>query len=522
MQRATSVRTKLFSLLFGLIAMALVMAGLGLAGMYEVKEGLRSVYEDRVVALSQLKAVSDLYAVNIVDTAHKARNRNVGLEQAVKSVQDARAGIRKEWSAYLATYLTPEEKALAGQAEQLRSKAEAAAETLEGLLTRKDVPGLEAFTVREMYPAIDPFTGKVGELVDLQLRVAGQEYQASIASFRQRVGWTVGILALGLLLSLVGGTRLVRSMVGALGAMLRGMERSDLTLRLEVRAQDEIGRTAEAFNAYNGKLRGVFHEVSDQSAQVASGSTELSAAAEELSATTADMARVADAQRSRAEQMAAGIVELSASIESVARHAAASQELIRGAVKSTEDGRAVGTASEAAMQSVQEQTQLMVQAVRVIQEIARQTNLLSLNAAIEAAKAGALGKGFSVVAEEVRKLADRSSGAAKEIEGLIASTVQAVGTGSERVRATVASLAAIQERIQQAEASSVQIAQASEEQARTANDSARLSDANAGEVTRLASATEQMAATAQQIARTATELSRVSEILAGRVGQFKV
>jgi methyl-accepting chemotaxis protein len=522
MLRNLSIRQKLYGLQYGLILMAIVMTALGLAGMYQAKEGLRTVYEDRVVALRQLKTVSDLYAVNIVDTAHKARNRNLPFDEALKAVKDARSGIKKEWTAYMSTYLTHEEKALATQAEELRAKAEAAAEKLERLLTAKDATAEEAFTITEMYPSIDPFTGKVGDLVDLQLRVAAEEYQASISRFNARVAWTLGILALGLASALIIGTRVVGSLSRSLGGMLNGMQRSDLTLRLLVESGDEVGRTAEAFNSYNGKLRVTFREVSDQSAQVASGATELSAAAEELSATTTELAQVAESQRSRTDQLAAGILELSASIESVARHAASSQDLMSGAVKATEEGRVVGTASEAAMQSVQEQTQQMVQAVRVIQEIARQTNLLSLNAAIEAAKAGALGKGFAVVAEEIRKLADRSSLAAKEIEGLIGSTVLAVGTGGERVRATVASLAAIQEGIKRAAASATEIALASQEQARTAQESSRLMEATAGEVSRSAAATEQLSATAEEIARTASDLSRISESLAGRVAEYRV
>ena len=517
-----SIRQKLYGLQFGLILMAFVMTALGLAGMYQVKEGLRTVYEDRVVALRQLKTVSDLYAVNIVDTAHKARNRNITFEEALKNVNDAKVGIKKDWSDYMGTYLTPEEKNLATQAEALRTKADAAVEKLERALSAKDVAGEEAFTINDMYPAIDPFTGKLGELADLQLRVASEEYQASVSRFQSRVALTLVVLAAGFVLALTMGTALVRSLTVSLAGMLNGMERSDLTLSLEVTTRDEIGRTAEAFNTYNAKLRSAFRDITGESHQVASGATELSSAAEQVSATTADLARVADGQRERADQMAAGIVELSASIEAVAQHAASSQELMRGAVKSTEEGRAVGTASEEAMQSVQEQTHLMVQAVRVIQDIARQTNLLSLNAAIEAAKAGAQGKGFAVVAEEVRKLAERSSIAAKEIEGLIASTIDAVGTGGERVRATVASLAAIEAGIQKAAEGAVQIAMACQEQARTAQESARLVDANAGEVSRSAAATEELAATSEQIARTAHDLSRISEALAGRVGVFKV
>ena len=316
--------------------------------------------------------------------------------------------------------------------------------------------------------------------------------------------------------------RIVRGIAGSLQAMLMGMRQSDLTLQLDVRSQDEIGQTAQAFNAYNGKLRTAFLAFGGQSGQVANGSTELSAAADQLSATTAELARGADTQRVRADQLSAGILELSASIESVANHASSSQIQMGAAAQAAATGGKVGEASETAMQSVQEQTNRMVQAVRVIQDIARQTNLLSLNAAIEAAKAGALGKGFAVVAEEVRKLAERSGTAAKENEGLISGTLEAVSHGSVRVRETVKALALIQQDIQKAETSVTAIVLASQEQSRTAQESSRLTEATAHELGHSAAATQQLAATAEQISRTATDLSRISEALAGQIGEFKV
>jgi methyl-accepting chemotaxis protein len=329
-------------------------------------------------------------------------------------------------------------------------------------------------------------------------------------------------LAVGLVVAFVLTGRIVRGISGALQAMLTGMRQSDLTLQLQVQSRDEIGQTAQAFNAYNGKLRSAFLAFGDQSSQVASGSTELSAAADQLSATTSELARSAETQRVRADQMSAGILELTASIEAVASHASSSQSQMGAAAQAATAGGQVGEASQAAMLTVQEQTNRMVQAVRVIQDIARQTNLLSLNAAIEAAKAGAQGKGFAVVAEEVRKLAERSGTAAKEIEGLISGTMEAVSLGGDRVRETVAALARIQTDIQQAGHSVTEIALASQEQARTAQESARLTEATAQELGQSAAATQQLAATADQIARTATDLSRISEALAGQIGEFKV
>ena len=517
-----SVQRKLLILAGVLGALAFGLAALGLEGMYSVKNGLRTVYEDRVVCLRQIKVVADAYAASMVDAAHKCRARTLPPAEALKEVQAARRKAAAEWKDYLSTYLTPEEARLAEAAKAAMGPAEAAAARLEALLEAANPAALATFVERDLYPAMDPLAGALNALSDLQLRVAKQEYDGAIARFNRQVVLSLLLLVLGTGTALALTTRIVRGISGALTAMLTGMRESDLTLRLAVSSQDEIGQTAQAFNAYNIKLCTAFTAFGAQSGQVASGSTELSAAADQLSTTTAELARVADGQRVRADQMSAGILELSASIESVASHAASSQAQMEAAAQAATTGAQVGRASEDAMQSVQEQTHRMVQAVMVIQDLARQTNLLSLNAAIEAAKAGAQGKGFAVVAEEVRKLAERSGAAAKEIEGLITGTLQAVSLGSQRVLETVGALGEIQAGIQKATASVAEIALASQEQARTAQESSRLTEATAQDLGSSAAASQELACTAEQIAQTATELSSISEALARQIGEFKV
>jgi methyl-accepting chemotaxis protein len=504
----------------GLIAVGLIFLGLG--GMAASNASMQSMYNDRVVCLRQLKTISDLYAVNIVDTAHKARNGNISPAVAIENIEAAQTGIAKEWADYTATYLTPDEKSLADQARALMEPADKAAERLQGILKASDSKALEDFTVHEIYPVVDPVTGKIGELVDLQLRESARLYKESTTSFRNR--WILSLAALVAGMTLAGfvSAWVVRGITRPLGRMLEGMEHSDLTLRLQVESKDEVGQSSRAFNAYNEQLHGVFKILSEHATHGANGSTELSAAAEQLSATTEEIARDATHQQSRTDQMASGMVELTASIESVLSHAEQARTMAEKTVAAASEGETVGASSTEAMNAVRTTTGQMVAATRVIQEIARQTNLLSLNAAIEAAKAGAQGKGFAVVAEEVRKLAERSSLSAKEIEGLITHSLEAVNRGDQSVAAVVEKLGDIEKQVNSTARIVIQIAEASTEQARTAEEVSRLVEDVAGGVSNGASASTQLAATSQQVAQTAQELAKISEALRAQVDKFKL
>jgi len=316
-----------------------------------------------------------------------------------------------------------------------------------------------------------------------------------------------------------------RSLSGPLKDFQSGLERlgeGDFTVNVGSAGGDEISQMGDALNRTMAALRDALNQVKGNALLVASGSTELSAASDQMASTSNEISLSSEQQREALEQVASAMTQLAASIEQVSQHVRASRSQVERAEAAVQEGAAAGTASSKAMASIQETNARMVQAVRVIQEIASQTNLLSLNAAIEAAKAGELGKGFSVVAEEVRKLAERSGQAAREVGDLITRTNEAVQDGVGRVQDSARVLDSIRQSTQVMAGMTKEMEAAISEQSITSREVTRQLDKVSAQVTTNSAATTQMSASIQEVSRTAADLASTSEHLRDGIGQFRV
>jgi len=333
-------------------------------------------------------------------------------------------------------------------------------------------------------------------------------------------------------LAILGGTasalylyRGLRRQIGgepAYAAHIVGqVAQGDFTVAVDVHTGAEESVLA-AIRNMEGQLRTTVHRINGEATQVASGSTELSASAAELSATTSSIARTTEEQRAGAERIAAAITQFSASIEQVSQSVRSAEAQAQDAVRATEDGNEAGQATVASMQSITDATGRIIQGVQVIQDIARQTNLLSLNAAIEAAKAGTMGKGFAVVAEEIRKLAERSAASAKEISAIVEGTQEAVSNGQTTVERAVRALSQIQGFIGSLSSMMREIQAATDEQTRTSQEVAQQIDQSAQHSAQTAGGIREVSLTVDEIARTASDLARIAEQLSGLMRQFKV
>ena len=296
----------------------------------------------------------------------------------------------------------------------------------------------------------------------------------------------------------------------------------DLTARLEVHGSDEVAALAGHFNRFVENIHHIVQQVMAISTNIASGSLQMSAGMSEMHSTAQSIAQAAENQKASVGSTTSSVQGIAGASQVVNSSVAGALQVFEQAQQAAgKGGTAVGSAITG-MQAINQNSKQIGNILTVITEIANQTNLLSLNAAIEAAKAGEHGKGFAVVAEEVRKLAERSATAAKEITALIQTSNRAITDGTKMVNTAGDALASIQSAITDSAERMKTIGGQSEAQS---HDSQYVVSAM-GELTSIAeqnaAAMEEMAATIKESTRTVDELSQLAEQLNAIVARFRI
>ncbi|MGX1790063.1 HAMP domain-containing methyl-accepting chemotaxis protein [Bosea sp. NPDC055332] len=326
----TSIASRLLACIVTLGLSLLIIAGNGWYALRSTTQKVDAMMVDNVAPMEQLKLVSDMYAVNIVDTAWKAQTGQVSWTDAQKNVETAITTIAKNWQVYSQSNMVAEEKALAADVVRMMSTANAAVSKLGAILQRKDEAALKEFTAKEMYAAIDPITGKVSDLVALQQRVARSAGQA-VQDAYERSTVVMGLIALiafgALLFALNVIVRGVTRPLKATTQAMRQLATGDLeTVVPAAQRRDEIGDMVEALKVFQDNLRAMRDLEREQQANAA----RRLAAAEAMSRVVSDVGEVVaaaadgdfsarleiDDADEQMQKLVAGINEINAVVDS--------------------------------------------------------------------------------------------------------------------------------------------------------------------------------------------------------------
>jgi methyl-accepting chemotaxis protein len=310
----------------------------------------------------------------------------------------------------------------------------------------------------------------------------------------------------------------------------------DLTKRLNIQRGDEIGRLAHWFDTFIGSLHKIISDVASSTRQVAAAATEIAASSEQMSA---GITR----QQQQASQVSAAVEEMSATVTEVAKKSGEAANAASGSQKDANSGGEVVRQTVTEIKAIAQDVSSSAEAVaglgkkgeqigaiiEVINDIADQTNLLALNAAIEAARAGEHGRGFAVVADEVRKLAERTQQATEEVSKSIReiqdetkSAVVRIEAGSKRVNHGVELAGNAGQSLERIVASSQTLGSMVESIAAAAEEQSAASEQIARSIEQINAVTRESAEGASQAAKAAGDLSSQAERLQSLVGRFKL
>lgn len=393
-----------------------------------------------------------------------------------------------------------------------------------------------------MTPAEEKFEAlnkNLKELLELENKLSKESYGFSIKVFYGVIIIMAAVMIVAIALSLIISiymTKLILTPIKQTIEVIEDIAQGDLTKRVDIFSSDEIGEMANHFNNFVDTLHKTIINVSESSDKVASASNTLDTSVEQMAAAVEQAATQVNSVATASEEMsttsseiAQNCVMVAKSAEKANTSAVTGEKIIHNNVSTMNHVREIVRQSAQINQRLGERSDQIGTVVGLINDIADQTNLLALNAAIEAARAGEHGRGFAVVADEVRKLAERTTEATKEIANTIQAMqsetksavasmeqgVKEVEKGSEEAKKSGDAIKDILEQIGAVTAEVNQIAVASEQQTATTNEIAN-------NIQQISEVMQQTARNIQGNADASAQLAALSKRLQEVIGQFRI
>jgi len=521
-------------------ALMLALGVFALSQMSKIRTSGENIVENSVPSIKALDEFTQITLRLRVLSYRLLVNREPDIQQKTYDLFEQRnQQIRTAQTAYEKLISAPDERAAYDQLVQLLGQYRQLEDRMKTLSRNNQLDELRALLNTELLNNSDATNAAIARLVEINNLQAETLNQGATQQYSTAFNWVVTLLVIATGLTLLFAWLLTNSITRPISNALDAAEeiaKGNLTRPITVDGSDEAGRLLRAMSTMQEKLRDTLQRISGSATQLAS-------AAEELNSVTDESARGLTQQNNEIEQAATAVNEMTSAVEEVARNAVSTSEASKNATTSAGDGRDLVQETVSAIERMSTDVQSTAtlignladesrdigKVLDVIRGLADQTNLLALNAAIEAARAGEAGRGFAVVADEVRALAHRTQQSTSEIERMIGSiqsgTEQAVDSmrnSTERAESTLniargagMSLDTINTAIVEINERNLVIASAAEEQAQVAREVDR-------NLVNIRDLSVQSATGANQTSSASAELSRLAVDLNSMVGRFSL
>lgn len=553
---------------FFIVALLLgITSGISLYYLNKIEESTKDLIEVRAVILSNLQKIQ-------VDASKESSRLNGYLltkdTKFLNDLQNSYETVDQLLEETASLAYIPEFQAKLQELDRLNEQFKQKYDQLITMVqTNRESPEVMNYFASEVLPAGQLLDSKVEELANYQLNNLMIEESQKNTEMVESVILNVFILSiLAIVIAIVIGYFTSRSIAKPIIAIDQAAARialGDLTAdSIKVKNRDEIGGLAQSFNTMAENLRELVRQISSSSEHVAMSSEELTASAgqssqasEAITMTIQEVTSNVQRQAQSVNESAAAIIEMSSGIQQIASSAQTTSSLsVQASQKSLEGNQAIQL-SVKQMDSIQqtmshlsksvtemeEHSKEIEHIVEIISEIAAQTNLLALNAAIEAARAGEQGRGFAVVADEVRKLAEQSNESAGDIAKLVNTIkththhviesmevgvkevdegIQVVHQAGQLFKEIKSNIDEVSGQVQEISAASEQISASTEQVVASVEEISRVSKRVATETETVSASAEEQLASVEEITSSAISLSKMAEELQKLVGVFKV